>query len=274
MFLILTLTTTSKRLMLLKYTLLSLCNQSLKPDQIVLNISKGGYLIDEGIQNLPSWLEELETEKKVAINWVENTGPYRKLLPVYDSSSENDWLVTCDDDVIYGEEWLASLVKTANDHLNAIVCGRARVPVKAIGGGNQSYLHWKVAPLGSIGFDLLPTGVAGVLYRKPLLDEYIMKSNDFRTIAPKQDDLWFNLARQMKGTVVVVSEEAGKYVYPVEAPGALTETNASVKHKGWENFFSAITGRVVIKIKAVLGYSVCDNDVSMKHIEIYKSRFK
>ncbi|WP_083399002.1 glycosyltransferase [Oceanisphaera psychrotolerans] len=272
MSIIVSLTSTSARLQVLKYTLLSLCNQSLKPDQIILNVSKEGYLIDEGIKELPEWLVDLAGGGKVFINWVDNTGPYRKLMPVYNEASNDDWVITCDDDVIYGEDWLALLVKTAEEHPDAIVCGRARIPVKTIFGGFQSYLNWKVVPLGSVGYNLLPVGISGVLYRKFLLDDSVMKSQDFKRLAPKQDDLWFNLARQMAGVKVAVSTEADKYVFPIEAPCALSKTNASAKLKSWDSFLGALWSRFVLKLKAYLGCSACNNDIAIKKLEKYRRK--
>lgn len=271
MSLIITLTSTSRRLSILKYTLLSLLDQECKADRIVVCLSKGPYLIDEGVKVLPEWLSSMVTQGDVEVRWVENTGPYRKLIPVYSSATEDDWIVTCDDDVIYGPEWLASLVKAAKDNPLSIVCGRARRPVNNPLGRRQSYLNWEVVPLGSKGKKLLPIGVAGVLYRKPLLDQAIMQSEDFKDLAPKQDDLWFDLARKQAGTNVVVSSEANNFVYPIEAPGALSSANAATKLTGWDRFFSALFDRLVVKFKSYIGIPVCDNDVVIRRLEIYSS---
>lgn len=141
MSLIISLTTTSVRLSVLRYTLTSLLNQSCKADQIIVNLSKDKYLIDEGVQRLPDWLKQLQEVKAIKISWVENTGSYRKLLPVYESSNDDDVIITCDDDVIYGPEWLASLLCTAEEFPDYIVCGRARVPQKTFGNRYQSYIN-------------------------------------------------------------------------------------------------------------------------------------
>lgn len=268
--LIVTLTSTSSRLPVLRHTLISLFDQQCKADRIVLCISKEPYLIDEGIQKVPAWLSAMAENNQVDIRWTENTGPYRKLLPVFRGATEDDWIITCDDDVIYGPDWLNSLVETARQNPSAIVCGRARRPAKNPWKQRQSYLNWQVVPLGSKGEDLLPIGIAGVLYRKPLLNPEIMNSDDFKTLAPKQDDLWFHLARKVMGTEVVVSPEAGKHVFPIEAPGALSGTNATIKVSGWDRLFSAVFDRLVFKIKAYMGFPVCGNDLVIKRLDNYK----
>lgn len=274
MSIIISLTSTSVRLPVLKYTLTSLLEQSIKPDRIVLNLSKDKYLIDQGINEVPSWLEKLSRDGEIEIKWVKNTGPYRKFLPIYEECSDDDWIVTCDDDVIYGKYWLASLIECAKQNPNSIICGRARIPVKSIAGNYQSYLNWPLAPLGSSGFNLVPTGVSGILYRKKLLDEYIMTSDAYKQLAPKQDDLWFNLARVIKGADVVVSENANNHIFPINAPGSLTSTNVAVKLPEWSKLALALIVRLKIKTKSYLGATVCENDKAIKNLKVFKDSLK
>ena len=266
MSLIVTLTSTSTRLTVLRHTLMSLLDQSHKADRIVVCLSKEPYLIDDGVKELPDWFKRMTEQKQVEVNWVENIGPYRKLLPIYRQATDEDWIVTCDDDVIYGAGWLSSLVQSGKEHPKAIVCGRARRPVKNTFGRWQSYVNWPIVPEGSSGRDLLPIGIAGVLYRKPLLDESTMLDDRFKVLAPKQDDLWFNFARQVAGSNVFVSTGTEQHVFPIEAPGALSATNAVVGVSGWDNFFRAISDRVVLKLKGYLGLPVCGNDVAIRKL--------
>jgi len=222
--------------------------------------------MDDGVNDLPPWLDAMVARRDIELQWVENTGPYRKLMPLYRTATDDDVIVTCDDDVIYGPEWLSSLMQTAKAHPNAIVCGRARRPAKNPLGRRKSYLIWQVVPLGSSGSDLLPIGIAGVVYRKPLLDPGIMLSDDYKTLAPKQDDLWFDLARRMVGVDVVVADNADKHVFPIAGPSALSQTNASKSLTQWDNLFSALYDRVLLRFKAHCGVSVCENDVVIKRL--------
>lgn len=272
MALIVSLTSTSARLAILRHTLLSLQDQSLKPDRLVVCLSKEPYLSDEGITELPEWLKNMVKKSEVDVKWVKNIGPYRKLLPIYQQASDEDWIVTCDDDVIYGANWLKSLVEAGKQYPAAIVCGRARRPARNPWKGRQSYVNWPLVPGGSVGDELVPIGIAGVLYRKPLLDSTIMLSDDFKNLAPRQDDLWFNLARKVVGTTVYVTETTNDSVFPVDAPGALSATNVVTKTAGWDHFIKAIWGRLLVKFKGFLGISVCGNDIAIRNLEEYSKR--
>ena len=71
MSLIVTLTSTSTRLPVLRHTLLSLLDQSHTPDRIVVCISKEPYLIDRGIDILPDWFQLMLDNGEVEVDWVE-----------------------------------------------------------------------------------------------------------------------------------------------------------------------------------------------------------
>ena len=266
MALIVSLTSTSFRLPILRYTLCSLFEQSLHIDRLVLNLSKDAYLMDEGVSELPSWLHQFREKDNFEIKWVENSGPYRKLLPVFSEARDDDLIVTCDDDVIYGKGWLHSLVECAERKPELIVCGRARVPIKNAFGFHQSYINWPVAAPGTEGQELLPTGVPGVVYRKALVDKRIMTSKDYLALAPRQDDLWFSWARQVAGFGVLVSPETHKHVNQIQTHQTLSGSNLLQSSSGWELFLRAFVQRLLPGIKGYMGISVCENDVAFKKI--------
>ncbi|REG78450.1 glycosyltransferase [Marinomonas pollencensis] len=265
------LTAINQRLSVLRYTLMSLLEQSYKPDYIVLNLSKDAYLLDEGVHQLPDWLTAMESNG-VSINWVENTGSYRKLLPVFRSITPEDILVTCDDDVIYGEDWLKHLLQAAEQHPDDIVCGRARKPVNSPLGGYQSYLNWPLAEAGTHKLHLIPIGIAGIVYRKKLLKDSIIASQAFLTEAPKQDDLWYRHASLALGTKVFVAPGVNAQVYPINTPEELSRTNTvTAVIRTWDNFMFALFSKFKTRLKAYLGIKVCDNDHVIKRLELFKT---
>lgn len=196
--LIVSCTTTKARLNFLYYMLVSLQQQTVRPDRVLVNISRDPYLDDEGIVEVPNWLNRFDCD----INWVPNFGPYRKLLPALTSASSDDRVVTADDDVLYDRAWLESLVCCANQHPDKIVAARARLMRRTPLGGWQNYHTWPLATRRLSGLNLMPTGAGGVLYRKRLLDHGFITDKSFLKLAPRSDDLWFRAASLRKGTEV------------------------------------------------------------------------
>ena len=262
---IISLTSTSNRLAILRYTLLSLLEQNLKADRIVVNLSKEAYLLDDGVKKLPdSYLSLLELG--IEINWVENTGPYRKLIPVLTEANDDDLIVTCDDDVIYGQEWLEILIKTSKENPNTIVCGRARRPMKNFLNIEKSYNFWPLVEDSSLGLELVPIGVAGIVYKKELLDMNFLTNSEFKNIAPKQDDLWFKASSYKCKSPVLVAPLANSQVYEIETKVTLYSSNTGMDRNKYSNFISKLIQKISDRVLGYLGFSVNPNDSTWKKI--------
>lgn len=170
---IVSVTSTAKRLPMLYFTLRSLERQSFRADEIRVNLSKEPYLQDQGVRGDISWLGD-----RYKISFVENTGPYRKLLPSISDAASDDRIVTIDDDVLYGPGWLESLLQTSGEFPEAIVAGTARTFSKNWKGCYANYHRWRQCHSKNCSLELIPIGVGGVIYRKELLDlEFLFDEN-------------------------------------------------------------------------------------------------
>ena len=224
-------TTTRQRLPMLLYTLMSLQQQSRQPDRIVVNISREPYLSDEGIDQLPEWLEQGPAE----VNWVPNTGPYRKLLPLINECTDADRIITVDDDVLYHPNWLTMLLELDEAHPDHLVCTRARRMKRGLFGWKR-YSHWRVLKQRTTGLNLMPTGSGGILYKKNLLDMDFLNDSQAQQLAPTTDDLWFRMAGMRKGTPVLVVPEAGRENIFLKHNKGLEEINKKKKRKKFMDF--------------------------------------
>ena len=198
-------TTTHERLGMFRYAMQSVLLQSISPSLFFLNISRDPYLGDSGIEEVPDWLDD-----DIHVNWVENTGSYRKLLPVIDFAGEDDLIVTMDDDILYGSTWLAELVAAAKSEPDSIVCSRARLMRKNFLGRWQNYKNWLRMQSNFCGLNLVPIGCGGIVYRKKNLDLDFLFDKKYLELAPKADDLWFKFASMRKGIPISVHTEIDK----------------------------------------------------------------
>lgn len=265
---IVSLTTTRQRLELSRYTIESLFRQTIQPDSVWLNVSENAYLFDEGIGNIPDWLIDFQNHG-LTLNWVENIGPYRKLIPILESIKENGVIVTCDDDCIYHSDWLKYLIEGAKRYPGEIVCGRARLIAENRSGKPKSYIYWPKVSSDQTGMNFIPIGYAGVVYRKNLLDINFIENRVFLQLAPKQDDIWFRAASRIKGIRVRVVTAADKQVYPFGRGRALSDANTSFYKYGKENPLLAIKERFKKYIYGYFGKDLCENDVVYKNVINY-----
>lgn len=263
MSLVVSLTTIASRLDLCRQTCQALSNQDLRPDRIILNVSSSPYLLDAGIADstLLEWTDEVGG---LEVAWVENTGPYRKLLPTLAQAQPGDIMVTADDDVLYGPRWLRLLVDCTQLHPDAVVCGRARRPGRNLLGRDLGYWSWPFAPSGTMGVGLVPVGVAGVAYRPELLDLDWLADATFKSIAPTTDDLWFAEAMLRRNTPVVVAPGIEQQIQAVAHSSTLFDLNG-----GGSGAWGSFGSRMTRLLKSRLGIPCCINDNNFRAIRKY-----
>lgn len=184
------LTAISPRIARLAPVIASLLAQDPAPARVLIHLSRGAYLLDEGITDLPADLAALVDGHRVQVIWVDNTGPYRKILPWAAAHAGSDrWVVTADDDTLYPQGWLARLVvgRLATGAVTAwsghpIVLRRDRV---------AGYGRWFGAALpDGPALRVLPIGKDGVLYSGRDFPPELQDTATAQAIAPTADDLW------------------------------------------------------------------------------------
>jgi len=242
--------------------LISLKKQSLQPDIIYVNISKEPYLFDDGIQELPDWLE---TNDKVIINFVENTGSYRKLIPLFEQRlvSNNDLIITADDDILYGENWLKNLVKESDNYPDAIICSRARKMTKNIFGNYTNYSMWNLIGKSKKQKNILPTNGAGTIFKKSFLDLSFLLNKEYLDIAPTTDDLWFKMASMTKNVEVLVCPYIDRDNIYLKHSSGLDSINF---HYYKKNFIKRIYNKTIGKVLDYFGIARTKNDLAWKKI--------
>lgn len=261
-------TTTYGRLNFLYHTLISIEGQSLKPDKVFINTSTDPYLMDEGISRVPEKI--LNLDLPIEINWVENTGPYRKLLPVLEVVGQKDIIVTIDDDVIYHEDWYKNIIGLAEQYPDKIIAGRVRIIRKNRWGRYMNYKNWPSIKSKKEGLTLLPIGVDGVAYRKHLLDLNFITDKAYLKIAPKTDDLWFKIAHWNKKTTVLCHPSISKNNAYLKHIFGLQETNRINKKP--KKYFKRKAVKIRNKVYNYMGIGLVGNDFNWKNIRAYNKK--
>jgi hypothetical protein len=184
------LTTISPRIHRLAPVIQSLLTQDLPPARVLIHLSRAPYLLDEGITDLPADLAALVDGRRVQVVWVENTGPYRKILPWAAAHIGTDrWVVTADDDTLYPADWLSRLV--AGRQVTGAVTAWSGHAIALKGSRVAGYGRWFGAPLpDGPALRVLPIGKDGVLYAGRDFPPDLLDIATAQSIAPTADDLW------------------------------------------------------------------------------------
>lgn len=265
------LTTTSSRLGLCSATIWSLIHQTKKPDKIFLWISRRAYLSDEGIKTIPSWVDELNgISNIVEVKFVENTGPYRKIINAIKLANQSDILFYVDDDVIYGDKWLETLLHAFYKNESKLaIASRVRVVERNIFGLMQSYSRYRVCKNSSkFSHDYIITGVGGCVLTRNMVNESLINNDDYILLAPKTDDIWISKILELSGTVVEACPKALTYVDQIDhKKNALNLSNTYQMKE--VNFIFKLINKPVQRFLSYFGLQRTNNDISIKKISLY-----
>ncbi len=198
---IISITTYPKRMSTLPLVLETLMRQTVKPTKIQL------WLAEEQFPNRDIVFQQLAsyTGRGLEILFCDDLKSHKKYY--YAMLNNPDAIVvTVDDDIIYPEDMLETLLIKHIEFPNCIISHRAHYMEKH---GNEllPYNQWNYRAKGYIGPDhyLCATGGAGCLYPPHLLSEHVFDKEVFREICFYADDIWLKCMERMNNIPVVLT---------------------------------------------------------------------
>lgn len=263
------LTTTRQRLHLCRIALISLLLQSRLPERINLWISREPYLRDKGIGDQGA-LDELlaalppAERHRVHICCVPNTGPYRKLIPALRQAEPDDVLVTADDDIYYGRDWLQLLLQHFEQAGGQPVAARVRRQACSILGGTASYHYWHViAEPAEVSEGFVVTFGGGAVLTRAMFRPEDIASEAYLEISPTADDLWYSRMLRNAGRRILVTPDAlAELTFLVHRDGLGNQNNLNVR-----SLLTRIKFRVWDSVVGRLGMPVSENDRAYRRLE-------
>lgn len=180
-------------------TLNSIINQTMKPDCIFLYLSEEPYMLDAGFKDKIITNKQLntllESTPLIEVIWTDNTGPYRKLLPLLKDNFDNDCLIiTIDDDTQYNSTLVETYVNLFDAHQCQIGARATLMDLKNARamkyGGNP---HYNVSAISNFN-----TGKGGILYHPSFFrkfGEVVFDDKIYNELCFTNDDIWFNCLR-------------------------------------------------------------------------------
>lgn len=184
---IISLTSFPARINYVKHTIISLINQNITADKIVLYLGADKFPNKE--KDIPQDLLQL-IGKKFEIHWVDrDLRSFTKLLPAL-KEYPDDIIITADDDIIYPNNWLQLLYQSYLQNPEFIHCHRAH-QITFRKGKINSYNNWNKTIASGISYNNFLTGVGGVLYPPKTLHKDVFNEQSFKTLCPYADDIWF-----------------------------------------------------------------------------------
>ena len=184
--LVVSLTSYPARFKTLGLTIRSLLDQTVKPDLIVL------WVDHAAMASLPQSVTELEGPA-FSVRPTDDLRSATKIIPALIAYPDS-FIVVADDDIYYPEDWLKGLVDAYDPDHPTIVYHRGHRLTYLPDGSLAPYRRWQrgVRDKASLlpATDILPTGVAGVLYPPGSLPPQTTDVPLFRQLSETCDDSW------------------------------------------------------------------------------------
>ena len=195
---------------ILVLTVVSIINQTVKPNKIFLYLSEEKYLLDNGFPNKTITYTKLndllKSNNLIEVRWVKNTGSYRKLLPLLKEKWDEDCIIiTIDDDTYYNTDLIESMLKVHKSNSNCIIGSRGFTP-KFNDFKNFSY-HQRQKKQSLSLYNFL-TGKGGIFYKPSFFHntgDLIFNEKIFLKTNPTQDDIWFYVVRILNNVPCYIS---------------------------------------------------------------------
>ena len=191
---IISLTTTERRLPKVHCAVESLLRQTFKPHRIILWVTDQLTGTDLSVPLLRQQQRGLE------VRFRRDLRSFTKLLYAL-QEHPSALVVTADDDTLYPRGWLGQLHESYLARPALIHCQQARWISSCADGRLKPYLEWNSETPGPAGpaMRLLPMGVGGVLYPPGRLHSEVFNESVFLKICPTADDIWFKAMSLLNG---------------------------------------------------------------------------
>ena len=188
---VISLTSFPSRMNTIKWTLESLCRQSMKPNRIELWLCSDEF----GNENIPDELTEF-VSRGIEVKFTDiNLKPHNKS---FHSARENPnrLIITVDDDVLYSERLVEKLyAEYLKSDKHTVICEHAHRITFDRMGRVKMYNQWDWDSKGIQGPSMLlmPKGVGGVLYPLGFFGELYFDLDTINRCCLSNDDLWLKV---------------------------------------------------------------------------------
>lgn len=192
-------------------TLNSIKQQTTEPKKCFLYLSEDPYLLDRGFYHKiinPQLQDILNTNDMFELQWVKNTGPYRKLLPLLkDKINEDCLIIAIDDDTVYDRD----MIKNYIEHYKKYDCTIAARSYTMKFDTIDNVTYKDSSPLNRLNLYNFHTGKGGVLYTPKFFNkslDHFFDEKLYKECCPFGDDIWFNLHRIANGVKCYIPEQS------------------------------------------------------------------
>ena len=209
---IVSLTTYPKRIKSAGIAIASIMNQTYKANKIVLTLNESQF----PNHKFPKIINE-EIKAGLEILWIkDDLKPHNKYFYAM-KKYPNDIIITIDDDEVYQQDLIESLITSYKKHPKSVSCMLAR-KITIQNDKILPYVTWTMdTPENIPSTQLIALGIGGVLYPPNIINKELFNTNKIKKLGLKADDLWLKIMQIITNPPVKVVK-AGKFITGNQVP--------------------------------------------------------
>lgn len=203
------LTTFPARINQVRYAIISILNQTVRPDKVVLWLAREQF--PEG--EIPHNLVDL-CEHGLEIRFCDDLRSHKKYYYALQEQKPDEVVITFDDDIIYHPHTIERLLKKHEEYPKSIICSQVHVMTYDEKGSIKPYREWSNFnnTLRNPNKDFMPLTGSGCLYPYHVMPEITFDKIKIKEIAFTADDLWIGyLAKIWEVPISVVDKPANVF---------------------------------------------------------------
>jgi len=235
----------------LHFAIKSILNQSMKPNLIFLCLTK------EEVKNESELPDSVLTLKKYGLQIFfadDNLKPHNKYYYAMKQYPES-LIITVDDDNMYDKTLIRDLYASYTKYPDIISARRVHKITKNENNNILPYNKWRYEYKKETrpSYDLLATGVGGVLYPPGILPMEAFDAKKIRELCLNADDIWLKFM-QLKNNIPVVWVK-GRRVHPLNIKKAqkITLQKSNYHEKTNDKYINNLQNHYGFDIAAYLG---------------------
>ena len=221
-------------------TIITLLNQTVKPNHVILWLAEEQFPRKE--ESLPSKLVKLK-EHGLEIMWCKDIKSYKKLIPSL-QSFPSATIITVDDDMYYRNEMLESLLNEHRIHPKDIISSEVTHPFFNEQGKLVSRKCDSLQD-GTVSFFNKMLGGTGTLYPVNSLFSDVCNEKLFMSLAPTNDDIWF-WAMAVKNNTRIRVPQNPVHPFGMTSPNYQYETSLAKINES-QNLYLEATNNIFTK---------------------------
>ncbi|MBD8946440.1 MAG: hypothetical protein EGR97_03870 [Clostridiales bacterium] len=216
---IVSLTSFPARIHTVFYAIETLMNQTVKPNKIILWLSKEQF---SSINHLPKTLLR-QRKRGLEIYLVDDDLKGHKKYYYAFRTFPNSKIITFDDDLLYPSYAIERLIDKNKEYPNCVCCNRGH-EIKIADGKICSYKEWvkEAIYLNTPTNCLCPTHGAGALFPVNSVDNDVFCVEKIKKYVYYSDDIWLKAMAFKKGTKAVYTNDFPQWLFVIRGSQNVT----------------------------------------------------